>query len=391
MESSNYSATDLLQKYLDGTITEPESKVLFEWLKENTVDRNPAMEALLEKVYAQSFTEQPALNAAASQRILDRLLKATDHKEVEIPVRRISLLQRPWVRYAAAVVLLLGLAGGLRFYMHQPKKAAPLASRNAFTGGNRALLKLANGEEIVLDSAHGSIVHTGNLAVNNDKGKLDYEGKADVAEYHTLSTPRGGQYQLQLPDGSKVWLNAASSITYPTAFTGNSRKVKISGEVYFEVARNKEKPFVVDISDKTSVEVLGTSFNVNAYTDEQQIYTTLLEGSVSMIRREQRVILKPGQQAVISRQAMEVKQNANIDMVMAWKNGSFQFDHTKLDEVLRKMSRWYDVDIVYKQGIPDIYFSGEIKRDLPLSDALEVLSRMGVHYSIEERKLIIMP
>ncbi|MFX1708943.1 FecR domain-containing protein [Chitinophaga sp. CC14] len=394
MEPNKFSETDLLQKYLDGTITEPESTALFALLKENDMEDNEALETLLQRVYDQSFTEAPALSGDASQRILHRLLAAVEDNNKETPVRRIP----SWWRYAAAAVLIVAVATTAVWFINNHKKGVPSLAGNVspsgeiVSGSSRAVLKLGDGEEILLDSTQGSIVHNGNFNVNNDSGKLDYKGKAVKVEYHTLTTPRGGQYQLQLPDGTAVWLNAASSITYPTVFTDNYRKVKVTGEVYFEVAKNKDQPFMVDINNKATVAVLGTSFNVNAYTDEQNIRTTLLEGSIMMIHDQQTAMLRPGQQAQINNELkMNIINNADVEMVVAWKNGLFRFDHAHLDEVLRQMSRWYDVGVVYENGVPDIIFSGEIKRDLNLSQALVVLEKMGVHYRIEGKKIIIMP
>lgn len=392
MEPNKFSETDLLQKYLDGTITESESAALFELLKENAIEDNEALETLLQRVYDQSFAEPPVLSGEASQRILQRLQAAVEDRNV--PVRRIP----SWWRYAAAAILIMAVATTVVWFVNHHKKGVPSLAGNVsssgeiMSGSSRAVLKLGDGDEILLDSTQGSIVRNGNFNVNNDSGRLDYEGKAGKAEYHTLSTPRGGQYRLQLPDGTAVWLNAESSITYPTVFTDNYRKVKVTGEVYFEVAQNKEQPFMVDINSKATVAVLGTSFNVSAYTDEQVIRTTLLEGSIMMIHDQQTAMLRPGQQAQINNELkMNIIHNADVEMVVAWKNGLFRFNHAHLDEVLRQMSRWYDVGVVYENGVPDIIFSGEIKRDLNLSQALLVLEKMGVHYRIEGKKIIVMP
>ncbi|MEI3802650.1 MULTISPECIES: FecR family protein [unclassified Chitinophaga] len=394
MELNKFSETDLLQKYLDGTITEAEGTALFELLKKKDIEDNAALEALLQQVYDQSFAEPPALSGDASQRILHRLLAAVEDNNKEVPVRRIP----SWWRYAAAAVLIAAVATMAVWFISNYKKSVPSLAGNVspsgeiVSGSSRAVLKLGDGEEILLDSTQGNIVRNGNFKVNNDSGKLDYEGKAGKMEYHTLTTPRGGQYRLLLPDGTAVWLNAESSITYPTVFTDNYRKVKVMGEVYFEVAKNKDQPFMVDVNSKATVAVLGTSFNVNAYTDEQNIRTTLLEGSIMMIHDQQTAMLRPGQQAQINNELkMNIINNADVEMVVAWKNGLFRFDHAHLDEVLRQMSRWYDVGVVYENGVPDIIFSGEIKRDLNLSQALVVLEKMGVHYRIEGKKIIVMP
>ncbi|RBL90158.1 FecR family protein [Chitinophaga flava] len=384
----NKFPSDLLQKYLDGVISETESTALFAWLRENPSENNEALEVVLQEAYDGSMKEKPALSADASQRILNRLMVSINETE---SVRTIPFLRRTWVRYAAAAVLLLAVAGTARLLMRERKQVIPPIAVAVTTGSNRAVLKLSNGQEIVLDSAHGSILQQQGITVHNDSGKLDYEGHADVVEYHTLSTPRGGQYKVQLPDGTAVWLNAASGITYPTAFTGKERKVKISGEAYFEVAANAKKPFRVDVDGKATVEVLGTRFNVNAYTDEQHIRTTLLDGRVKVVHGQQASVLKPGQEAQITAQGMDIIDSPDLEMAIAWKNGSFRFDHAHLKEVLRQMSRWYDVTVIYEPGSTDIIFSGEIKRDLNLPQALIVLETMGVHFRIEGKQLIVMP
>ncbi|WP_161596908.1 FecR family protein [Chitinophaga vietnamensis] len=373
----------MLQKYLDGTITDGEGEVLFAWLKENPVGEDTDLEPLLEAAYRRSFGEPPALSPAASARILNRLMESTAAPVVS--------LRRPWRRYAAAVALLLAAAGATFLWLRHPKEK-PLAGIAATVKqGNHAMLTLANGREIQLDSAHGNIIQSGGLQVNNNSGELDYNGKAGSTEYHTLTTPPGGQYKLLLPDGTAAWLNAGSSITFPTAFNGKYRQVKMTGEVYFDVKQQANNPFMVDIDGKAAVEVLGTVFNVNAYTDEPTIRTTLLQGSVKMTHQGNSAVLRPGQQAVISRHQLQIADNTDTEMAVAWKDGLFRFDHTPLDEVLRQLARWYNVEIVYEQGVPHIAFSGEIKRNLDLPQTLTVLGTMGVHCKVDGRKLIIMP
>ncbi len=384
MEPNNFPVSDLLQKFLDGTITDTESETLFAWLKEHPSENNPELEALLEKNYQRSFEEPPALTTAAGSRILQRLMESTATPVV--PIRR------RWIPYAAAVAVLL-IATTATLIIRRPKEVTPMANNttNAVKPGNHAYLTLADGRQIQLDSAYGNIVQHQGLQVANNKGELDYKGTAGSAEMHTLSTPKGGQYRLMLPDGTAVWLNAESSITFPTAFNGNSREVKMSGEVYFDVKQAANQPFKVNIDGKNTIEVLGTAFNVNAYTDETAIRTTLIQGSVRILHDNTSAVLKPGQQGVVSHDQLNVNSNVDMDMVVAWKEGLFRFDRTPVDIVLRQLSRWYDVEVVYEKGVPNILFSGEIKRDLDLNQALTVLSTMDVHYKIEGRKLVIMP
>lgn len=389
MEPNKFPA-DLLQKYLDGTITELESETLFAWLKENPAAVETDMEAVLRGTYDTAFETPIPLSDGGSQRILDRLMVSVAAEEAPV-VYRLPLWRRSWVRYAAAAIIIGVVAVTGAQWLHS-RKQTPVAAPVAIASGtNRAVLKLANGQEIMLDSTRGSIVQEPGLTVRNDSGRLNYQGATAAVEYHTLTTPRGGQYRIQLPDGTAVWLNAASSITYPTAFTEKVRAVIITGEAYFEVAANTRQPFRVDVNGKASVEVLGTRFNVNAYTDENSIRTTLVDGSVRVNHQQASVVLKPGQQAAISETGLQLLEHPDLDMAIAWKNGSFQFEHAHLKEVLRQMARWYDVTVVYEPGSADVIFDGEIKRDLDLSQALIVLEKMGVRYRIEGKQLIIMP
>jgi ferric-dicitrate binding protein FerR (iron transport regulator) len=192
-----------------------------------------------------------------------------------------------------------------------------------------------------------------------------------------------------LPDGSKVWLNAASSIRYPTAFTGSERSVEISGEVYFEISTDATKPFRVKINEQTSVDVLGTHFNVNAYPEEKAIHTTLSEGALRVNKGNQSAVMAAGEQAIIQ-SGIQVIKNANIDQALAWKEGLFNFQDMPFDEVMRQLSRWYDIDVVYENGIPDIRFEGELGRDVSLSKILFFLSKVDVHYRIEDGKKLVI-
>jgi transmembrane sensor len=306
--------------------------------------------------------------------------------------------------------LIVILASAAIFLLNKKDKDIPAASGNkslandVAPGGNKAVLTLANGSRITLDSvANGELAVQGKAKVIKlANGRLLYsESNGDSATmmYNTMSTPRGGQYQLQLPDGTQVWLNAASSITYPVAFTGNERKVTITGEAYFEVAHNPDKPFHVQVNSM-DVEVLGTHFNINAYADEEMIKTTLLEGSVklssliplSTVNRQLSSTLKPGQQAQYKNaDAIQIIDHANIDQAIAWKNGLFNFYQSDLQAVMRQLSRWYDVEIKYEGDIQPRRFWGKIQRDLNLSEVLEILKETQVHFKLEGKTIIVTP
>jgi ferric-dicitrate binding protein FerR (iron transport regulator) len=209
-----------------------------------------------------------------------------------------------------------------------------------------------------------------------------------------MTTPKGRQFQVTLPDGTNVWLNAASSVRYPTSFTGNERRVEVTGEAYFEVVKNAAKPFIVEVNNKAAVEVLGTSFNINAYGDERSVRATLLSGSIRVgvpfAGRKKAVVLAPGQQAEVAGTQITVAENQDADKILAWKNGLFNFDGADLEEVMRQLERWYNIEVVYENGIPHTRFIGEMSRQIALTDLLDILKRTEVDFRVEGRKLIVL-
>lgn len=330
-------------------------------------------------------------------------------------VRRISR----WAWVAASVLLLAPVAVYLVVSYDRPAThAVQLADIEA--GKSGAVLTLADGSQVSLDTFKNATVALQNgVTAKVVNGLLVYEGKGDVVAYNTMSTPKGRQFHLMLPDGTLVWLNAASSIRYPTIFKGGDRRVEITGEAYFEVARNPKIPFRLNVNDRAAIEVLGTHFNVNAYENEEQIKTTLIEGSVKVAVASpdvpagsfnRPVILNAGQQAQVSsgkktqagqsglsaeantaNSRINVINNADIDKVMAWKNGIFNFKDNTLEEVMRQIERWYDIEVVYENGVPDVELAGEITKDVSLNGLLKNFEKLGVHYRLEGRKLIVLP
>jgi transmembrane sensor len=291
-----------------------------------------------------------------------------------------------WLRYAAAVLLIAGATTYL-VYHQKPTHTIAVIPKDIPPGGNKATLTLGNGTTIVLDSAaNGSLAQQGNTKiVKVDAGALSYNSGAQQGEvlYNTIRTPKGGQFQIILPDGSKVWLNAESSIRFPTAFTGKTRAVSVTGEVYMEIAKNAAQPFSVQVAGNT-IDVLGTSFNINAYTDEAAVKTTLIEGSVKV----NNIILKPGQQAIGRRQI----EQADISQVIAWKNGLFSFTDADLPTVMRQLSRWYNIEVVYEGKVPERAFNGEIGRSLTFTQVMKLLSKTHVNYKLENgNRVIIYP
>lgn len=391
----------LLNKYQRNELTEPEAAIFFAWYHKAEAEEIHRLLAL---------TNDPPLYEEASP----AFLAAMEQKLAQsIPVKR--LLPRKWLMTAAAALVLL-TAGSL--YLLLQKKAGeksvtvPVAKAlDIAPGSNGAVLTLSDGRHIVLDSmGNGQVIEDQGARINIEKGSLSYEAThAPGTVYNTISTPVARQFKLVLPDQSIVWLNAGSSIKYPTAFTGKTREVEMTGEAYFEVAtlrlRSGQKmPFIVTIPGGT-VEVLGTHFNVNSYEDEGVIKTTLLEGSVKVTKRETAnvkrerpneysAVLKPGEQAELSRanSPLTIHHSPNVNQVIAWKNGIFNFDGLETKEVMRQLARWYDVQVVYEPGVTSHKFYGEIGRNLNLAQVLEGLKLSGVNCRIEEgKKLRVLP
>lgn len=300
----------------------------------------------------------------------------------------VRMHNRKWM--AAAVVLVLAIAGAHLLLRRSPVPP-PVAfqQQDVLPGSSKAMLTLADGTEVPLDSAGSQVIAPG---IIRQGGQLQYGATNSVTSYNTLTTPRGGQFRLTLPDGTKVWLNAASSLRYPTAFSGRERKVEVTGEAYFEVTRNVSSPFRVTAGAGTMVEVLGTKFNINAYSNEHSINTTLLEGAVRVSAGGRSATLKPGEQVqVLPSGEISVVGDINLDATVAWKNELFNFRDADIHTVMRQLERWYDVEVEFAAGIPERRFQGEIQRNLPLSDVLEGLKNTGIRFSIEGRKIVVRP
>ena len=317
---------------------------------------------------------------------LRSLIMAHVNKEIDRQAKK----RIPWLRYAAAILLL----GSIGTYLWWPESKIRTVADIA-PGSTKATLTLANGTVVALDSTSHQSIQQGKTAVLQQGGQLQYHagdaGNEVKVEYNMLVTPRGGQFRIILPDGSKVWLNAASSIRYPTVFSGKERLVEITGEAYLEITPNPNMPFIVAMQQGNKVEVLGTHFNINAYTDEPTMQTTLLEGAVRISNATGQSVLSPGQQAIVSKDNnIRIAPAKNIAQVIAWKEGLFNFENASLEDVMRQLSRWYDIEVVYEKGVPDIGFGGKIGRDLSLANVLDILKRAEVHFKLEEnRKLIV--
>lgn len=329
------------------------------------------------------------------------------------PVLPIKPKRRIWI--AAAAVASALIATGLLLNDSQEKNSSITKTKevskpmqaDAAPGKNTATLILADGSTIVLDSAgNGEITNQGNARIIKlQDGQVIYKNAGNATAevvYNTMRTPKGGQYKLVLPDGSVAWLNAASSIYYPTAFIGNERKVEITGEVYFEIVPSRDvangeflKPFIVE-KDGMQVKVLGTHFNINAYNDEADIKTTLLEGSVKVAAaktaKTQEVKLIPRQQARLNNKGdISVVSNVNTDEVMAWKNGLFDFNNADIKTIMRQLARWYDLEVSYEGAVPQREFSGKITRNTNVSNVLKILEQSNIHFKLENNRIIVMP
>lgn len=365
--------TELYEKCLAGTATPAEKAELLRMLDEpqheNTVKH--AIGGLLE-------------SGDGAQRLSPEALSGIVRNIVGIQKPKIYHLRRWWV--AASAILLLGAAIA---YLRTGTAPSP-HTVDIQPGREGAILTLADGSQVSLDTIRNGVVALqGGVQVKVTSGVLQYEGTGSQAVYNTMKTPKGRMFQLTLPDGTRAWLNSVSSIRYPTVFTGTTRDVSITGEVYFEVAKHAQQPFRVNVRDKAEVKVLGTHFNINAYEDEDHVSATLLEGSVQVASAGQAVILKPGQQAVLKN---DIKvETADIDKVMAWKNGLLNFDGLSFEAAMRLLERWYDIDVVFEKGVPKKKLAGEMTKDIPLKGVLKYLEEIGIQYRQEGRKLIILP
>lgn len=398
--ASNFEKAELILKFLRGGLGPEEDDRLRAWLAED--ERNPA--------FLESLTDEASLEecldflsavdvSAALEKTLARMKGA--HSPAA-PAQRSLLRQLTRWKGVAAILLVLvtGLAFLWRYTRHQgPEPATAVATQqDVLPGGWKATLRLADGSVIALKDTGTSIVTSGNgIRITQQNGELIYENTggetaAMQGRSNIISTPLGGKYRLQLPDGSKVWLNAGTELRFPAAFDGSRREVELTGEAYFDVAHNERKPFRVKVNGLT-VDVLGTHFNVKAYDDEPLVQATLIEGSVKVSSHAGEQFLRPGKQASLdkTKKQLEIRE-ANIKDVLAWKNDLFRFSKESIEEVMRKVGRWYNVEIVYSGVGTDTQFSGMISRNVPLSQVLKMLEMTGgAKFRVEGRRVTVLP
>ncbi len=345
------------------------------------------------------------LDTDNGEMIVSKMMDGTWEEMYETEQARvIPITKRLWLRIAAAAAVILFLATGSYFLLHKPddkviaKSNATQPANDIAPGGNKAILTLADGTKVILDSANnGAITKQGNVTIIKlNDGQLAYKPSTSSTSstistilYNTISTPRGGQYQLVLADGSKVWLNAASSIKFPNAFPGKDRKVEITGEAYFEVAHNVSKPFYVEAGGM-EVKVLGTHFNVNAYTDESSVNTTLLEGSVLVSKGSENEKITPGEQAQVSGNGSIRISHVDVNEVVAWKDGKFNFNNANIHSIMRQLEKWYDIEVVYQVPDTNETFMGSISRNVNFSQILDMLEKTGsLKFEIVGRRVIV--
>jgi transmembrane sensor len=392
-----------LQQLLDKQEWSKEDK---EWLLSYLADTDTEeLKDLVEKDYRINLFPDQTLDPVISQQLLNNLHDKMRSESMMSPVSPAATSRVVWIRrtgLAAASLTGLLIIGSL-FWNNRKSDSTPAVTFSEKTGapgkeippgGNKAILTLANGSSIVLgDVKNGALAQQGNTTIVKADGKLSYETAQEQNGsmlFNTIVTPRGGQYQVVLPDGSEVWLNAASSLRFPTAFTGKDRRVEITGEAYFEIAKDAARPFFVKVGN-SEVQVLGTHFDIMAYAEESTLKTTLIEGSVRFVNGGNASILTPGQQSRLNKDGgISIAGNIDAGEVLAWKNGLFHFENAGIEDVMRQLSRWYDVDVSYSNKKEGNYFYADIPRTTNLSDALKALSLTGkVHFEIQGKKIIV--
>ncbi|WP_316837841.1 FecR family protein [Pedobacter nutrimenti] len=392
----------LFNRYLQNQCTTEEIQVLMRYF--SSAEQGPELKQAIREALAKS----PAVEETDEDRLEERIKRVQIYLNSSFskPSRKLS---PAFFKYAAAAALLITLSVGYLFFSPSNKgNSEHLAAekQDVQPGSNKAVLTLSDGSQVSLtDADPGVLAKQAGVSITKTKdGQLIYtaqtphEGdKVLTSVINRISTPRGGQYQVNLPDGTKVWLNAASSLKFPASFVNAAkRRVELNGEAYFEVAKDKTKPFIVSTGPSGSgqgqeTEVLGTHFNLNNYPEQGRTVTTLMEGSVKItgIRTGTSGILKPGQQSVLDC-CLQI-YHADIEAAMDWKNGNFYFNDENIKNIMLKLSRWYDIEVEYKGKVPEFGFGGEISRTKKLSEVLKVLETTGaVHFIIEGRRVIVM-
>ena len=393
----------LLNLYLNGSIGQKDMAELRHIIS-NEENADFFLQKIETKLQSESFDSNSEMGINADvlfEKIMSKAISINQVNKIT-PKRRMPFIRN--LAIAAGVAMLMGLLWILKAnnaidnFGSKNHVAESIEGVNVFPGSNKATLTLGDGKVVLLDNnTSKNISSQGVSAVSVSKeGELIYQiaksdAKADDV-INTLFVPKAGQYKLQLADGTMIWMNAASTLRYPASFHGSVREVELTGEAYFEVAHDKEKPFIVKLKNETRVQVLGTSFNINAYENENELLTTLLEGRVKVITPISQQALIPGQQSQIDQSGkIRVATDINTEEVIAWKNGQFNFHGTDLRTLMRQIERWYDIEIEYKGDFPKDRFSGTVSRTANLSQVLKILELSEVHFKMDGKKLIVMP
>jgi ferric-dicitrate binding protein FerR (iron transport regulator) len=395
----------LLHQLFKNKSTPAEKEELALWIEASP--NNEEWESHLKRIWEQ-FDPQEAMDETKANELLEAIInkdKETRISSTDGSGRPLGMRLTKWL--AAAVITGL-LITSIVFYF---RKTAPLPKTDLVhapvngikPGGNKAILTLANGSVIVLDSmGNGSLGMQGHTKiVKLDNNQLVYKASKSgespkKALYNTIATPNGGQYKIVLPDGSTVWLNAASSIRFPISFTGKDREIEMRGEAYFEIVKQPGRPFIIKIMAPSAmggkIEVLGTSFNISAYQDESAVSTTLLEGSLRWQKGNESIVMEPGERVIVNEKGKtSLLKGVNTDEVIAWKNGLFNFEASDIQIVMREIARWYDIEVYYKAPV-SAHFMGTISRQADISEVLRMLESTGeVHFSVEGRKVYVSP
>ncbi|WP_207513679.1 FecR family protein [Longitalea luteola] len=391
------SFEDFLKKVAQQTHSPSELAEFLRWLKSLPGEQAAAALDKYEQVFSTRDT-----NAGVDSEALRRIEEGIENRLGPWPaVDTISQKRTPVVLYLKVAAIFVVVLSIVSFFLYQNqfagKRKQPVPATAAIgPGKNQAVLKLSGGRSILLEEVADGVITMNDKATGFEKksgllvAKGDGQTPDDAGAINMLETPKGGQYQLALPDGSRVWVNASTRLFFPTVFKPGERKVKVLGEAYFEVKSDPKNPFIVETGTGAFLRVLGTSFNVSAYPEDAQEITTLLTGSLQVTRSQSQVLLKPGQQAIVNPEKIMDVQEVETSYAVAWKEGYFMFNREPVKDVMNKIARWYDVEVVYEGPVIETRFWGTVSRFSRVSDVLKMLEATGrVHFTIEGRKIIV--